>query len=156
MTKSDDALPGSGSRTTSPRNTVQRDAAAFAGAGSLGPVGEGSGLYRLLVQSVRDYAIFSNAVKFTPSGGKVVVTCSIADGTARIVVRDTGPGIPEDKQAAIFEPFVQLGRSLTSPHEGTGLGLAISRDLARAMGGDVSVESVVGEGSTFTLSLPRA
>ena len=100
--------------------------------------------------------LVSNAVKFTPSGGKVVVTCSIEDGTARIFVSDTGPGIPEDKQAAIFEPFVQLGRSLTSPHEGTGLGLAISRDLARAMDGDVSVESVVGEGSVFMLSLPRA
>ena len=100
--------------------------------------------------------LLSNAVKFTPSGGKVTVSCSIDGGTARIVVADTGPGIPEDKQDAIFEPFVQLGRNLTSPHEGTGLGLAISRDLARAMGGDVSVESVVGEGSAFTLSLPRA
>jgi signal transduction histidine kinase len=71
-------------------------------------------------------------------------------------VRDTGPGIPDDKQAAIFEPFVQLGRNLTSPHEGTGLGLAISRDLARAMGGDITVASMVGKGSAFTLKLPAA
>jgi PAS domain S-box-containing protein len=100
--------------------------------------------------------LISNAVKFTPSGGSVTVNCSIHGDRARITVQDTGPGIPEDKQGAIFEPFVQLGRNLTSPHEGTGLGLAISRDLARAMGGDVSVQSVVGEGSTFMLSLPRA
>jgi PAS domain S-box-containing protein len=99
--------------------------------------------------------LLSNAVKFTPSGGRVTVGCSTKGETVRISVRDTGPGIPPDKQAAIFEPFVQLGRSLTSPHEGTGLGLAISRDLARAMDGDVTVESVVDQGSTFTLVLPR-
>ena len=56
---------------------------------------------------------------------------------------------------AIFEPFVQLGRSLSSAHEGTGLGLAISRDLARAMNGNLVVVSQPGVGSTFTLSLPR-
>jgi signal transduction histidine kinase len=79
------------------------------------------------------------------------------DGTDCIVsVRDTGIGIPEDHLEAIFEPFVQVGRSLTSPHEGTGLGLAISRDLARAMGGDIMVESRVGQGSTFTVTLPCA
>jgi signal transduction histidine kinase len=55
----------------------------------------------------------------------------------------------------IFEPFVQLGRSLSSGHEGVGLGLAISRDLARAMGGDVTVASTPGQGATFTLSLQR-
>jgi PAS domain S-box-containing protein len=100
--------------------------------------------------------LLSNAVKFTPAGGRVVVSCMLADDQGVITVRDTGPGIPPDKQDAIFEPFVQLGRSLTSPHEGTGLGLAISRDLARAMGGDVTVESEVDAGSTFKLTLPRA
>jgi signal transduction histidine kinase len=100
--------------------------------------------------------LLSNAVKFTPAGGRVTVWCAESADTVFIAVRDTGPGVPADKQAAIFEPFVQLGRSLTSPHEGTGLGLAISRDLARAMGGDVSVESADGTGSTFTLTLPRA
>jgi signal transduction histidine kinase len=100
--------------------------------------------------------LLSNAVKFTPSGGRVRVFCMGRDDRVEIIVPDTGPGIPTDKLASIFEPFVQLGRSRTSQHEGTGLGLAISRDLARAMHGDVSVESTVGKGSTFTLSLPRA
>jgi len=99
--------------------------------------------------------LLSNAVKFTPSGGRVTVGCEAADDRVLVVVRDTGLGIPADKQTAIFEPFVQLGRTLTSFQEGTGLGLAISRDLARAMGGDVTVESEVDAGSTFTLTLPR-
>jgi signal transduction histidine kinase len=100
--------------------------------------------------------LLSNAVKFTPSGGRVSVECMGIDGRVGIKVCDTGPGIPPDQQTAIFEPFVQLGRTLTSPHEGTGLGLAISRDLARAMGGDLTVESVVDAGSAFTLTLPSA
>jgi signal transduction histidine kinase len=98
--------------------------------------------------------LLSNAVKFTPSGGRVMVGCSIENGVGRIIVQDTGPGIPPDKHEAIFAPFVQLGRSLTSGHEGTGLGLAISRDLARAMRGDIEVESVVGQGTKFTFTLP--
>jgi PAS domain S-box-containing protein len=104
--------------------------------------------------------LLTNAVKFTPEGGRVTVGCGahhgLADAGVLITVTDTGPGIPPDKLRAIFEPFVQLGRSLTSGHEGTGLGLAISRDLARAMGGDVTVESTPGAGATFTLALPRA
>jgi len=100
--------------------------------------------------------LLSNAVKFTPSGGRIRVSCDPrVDGVA-ILVADTGPGIPADKLAAIFEPFVQIGRSLTSTREGVGLGLAISQRLARAMDGDLRVESVEGEGSTFTLTLPLA
>jgi signal transduction histidine kinase len=94
-------------------------------------------------------------VKFTSAPGSVTVSCRASDSTASIDVRDTGVGIPVDKQESIFEPFVQLGRSLSSAHEGVGLGLAISRDLARAMGGDLTVISEPGAGSTFTLSLPR-
>jgi signal transduction histidine kinase len=100
--------------------------------------------------------LLSNAVKFTPDGGRVTVGCTAGEGTVTISVVDTGPGIPPDKQEAIFEPFVQLGRSRTSSHEGTGLGLAISRDLARAMGGDVTVESTPGQGATFAFVLTRA
>jgi signal transduction histidine kinase/PAS domain-containing protein len=99
--------------------------------------------------------LLSNAIKFTPSGGRISIECEADDGTVNIRVLDTGVGIPEDKIGAIFEPFVQLDRKLTSSQEGTGLGLAISRDLARGMGGDLSVESKVGEGSLFRLKLPR-
>jgi hypothetical protein len=98
--------------------------------------------------------LLSNAVKFTPEGGTITVRCGREAQSVMISVRDTGPGIPADKLEVIFDPFVQLGRTLTSRHEGAGLGLAISRDLARAMNGDVRVESVEGEGATFTLSLP--
>ncbi|HEX8274696.1 MAG TPA: PAS domain-containing sensor histidine kinase [Longimicrobiaceae bacterium] len=100
--------------------------------------------------------LLGNAVKFTPHGGRVTVGCGTAGGRVLITVSDTGPGVPQEMQKSIFEPFVQLGRTLTSGHEGTGLGLAISRDLARAMGGDVSVSSTPGGGATFTLSLPPA
>jgi signal transduction histidine kinase len=100
--------------------------------------------------------LLSNAIKFTESPGTVSVVCKESGKTASIEVVDTGPGIPPNKLEAIFEPFVQLGRSLSSAHEGTGLGLAISRELARAMKGNLSVSSKVGSGSTFTLTLPRA
>ena len=99
--------------------------------------------------------LLSNAIKFTEGGGKVTVGTSFTEDTASISVADTGCGIPVDKHEVIFEPFVQLGRSLSSAHEGTGLGLSISRDLARAMNGDLTVTSVQGAGSTFTLTLPR-
>jgi PAS domain S-box-containing protein len=99
--------------------------------------------------------ILSNAVKFTPAGGNVRVLCAAAADSASIAVSDTGPGIPQEQQVAVFQPFVQLGRTLTSGHEGTGLGLAISRDLARAMGGDVFLQGSSGAGSTFVLRLPR-
>jgi PAS domain S-box-containing protein len=99
--------------------------------------------------------LLTNAVKFTSSGGAVTVGCHSAGDDAVITVADTGPGIPAEKVDEIFEPFVQLGRSLSSGHEGAGLGLAISRDMAQAMGGDVTVESSPGKGSTFTLSLPK-
>jgi PAS domain S-box-containing protein len=99
--------------------------------------------------------LVSNAVKFTPSGGRVRVSCEVDGDVVHVRVADTGPGIPPEKLVEIFEPFVQLGRSLSSGHEGVGLGLAISRDLARAMGGDVSVASTFGQGATFTLSLQR-
>jgi signal transduction histidine kinase len=99
--------------------------------------------------------LLSNAVKFTNPGGTIRIQCLANEKNVLMNVIDTGVGVPADKLDAIFEPFVQLGRSLSSAHEGTGLGLAISRDLARAMAGDLSVTSKTGAGSTFTLRLPR-
>jgi signal transduction histidine kinase len=72
-----------------------------------------------------------------------------------VKVIDTGVGIPSDKLEKIFEPFVQLGRGQTAGNVGTGLGLSISRDLARAMGAELTAESNLDSGSIFTLSLPR-
>jgi signal transduction histidine kinase len=72
-----------------------------------------------------------------------------------VCVEDTGPGIPEARREQVFEPFVQLDRSLTQPQEGLGLGLAISRDLARGMKGELSLESSPNSGAKFVLTLPR-
>jgi signal transduction histidine kinase len=73
-----------------------------------------------------------------------------------ISVTDTGVGIPAEKLDLIFDPFIQVHRRLTHTTEGTGLGLSISRDLARGMNGDLTVQSEVGRGSVFTLSLVSA
>jgi signal transduction histidine kinase len=100
--------------------------------------------------------LLSNAVKFTPPGGTVAVDCAAAGSVVEIRVRDTGIGIPADKLDTIFEPFVQVDARLARSQEGVGLGLAISRDLAKGMGGNLVVESQVGRGSAFRVSLPRA
>ena len=97
--------------------------------------------------------LLSNAVKFTEAGG-VEVEVAPAPGSVTVRVRDTGPGVPEHDQDRIFEPFVQADTSATRRHGGTGLGLSVSRELARMLGGDVSIESAAGSGSTFTLQLP--
>jgi signal transduction histidine kinase len=98
--------------------------------------------------------LVGNAIKFTQEGGWILLTCEESGAWVDIRVRDNGQGIAFERQRGIFDPFVQADRSLSSPQEGVGLGLAISRDLARAMGGELSVESTPGEGSTFTLRLP--
>jgi signal transduction histidine kinase len=106
--------------------------------------------------------LLSNAVKFTPSGGRVLVSVARRPASAALAqlvflrVADTGIGVPREKQDLIFDPFVQVAAGLTRASEGTGLGLAISRDLARGMGGDLRMRSVLGRGSTFTVTLRRA
>ena len=101
-------------------------------------------------------AMLSNAIKFSEPEGRITVRCDVEGRLVRLHVTDTGVGVPSDKLDRIFEPFVQLQPGRTRTHEGTGLGLAISRDLARAMHGEITVESTVGVGSTFTLTLPRS
>jgi len=110
------------------------------------------------VEKVRQVLLnlLANAVKFTAPGGRIQVSSGHDDARVHIRVSDTGIGIPLDRRGAIFEPFVQLHRTLAQPAEGTGLGLANSRDLARGMRGELSVESDPGVGSTFTLTLQRA
>ena len=100
--------------------------------------------------------LLGNAVKFTPTGGVTVSAHRFQEPPNRIVihVQDTGLGIPQEKLESIFEPFVQVQERQRRGIEGSGLGLAISRDLARGMGGDVTAESEVGEGSNFSLVLP--
>jgi PAS domain S-box-containing protein len=96
--------------------------------------------------------LLSNAIKFTPRGGHVTVRCTRDDERALIRVEDTGIGIPPDQFQRIFEPFVQL--ETENRERGVGLGLAISRELARAMGGELTAESAPGRGAAFILALP--
>jgi len=99
--------------------------------------------------------LLTNAVKFTDSGGRVSLTAQAADGRATIEVKDTGRGIPADRLDSIFDPFVQV-HSEDTLGEGAGLGLAIARELARGMGGDLTVSSQPDVGSTFRVTLPVA
>lgn len=102
--------------------------------------------------------LFSNAVKFTPEHGKIGVEVTRPDNDSlAVTIWDTGIGIPLDKQEILFEKFQQVNDDIYSrKQEGTGLGLHISRELARLMGGDITMASVPGEGSSFTVTLPRA
>jgi signal transduction histidine kinase len=101
--------------------------------------------------------LVSNAIRHTPSGGRITLdACEVDADHVAVRVSDTGPGIPESKREAIFEPFVQLDRTLSQPREGVGLGLSISRDLARGMGGELSVSNQPTGGACFTLTLLRA
>jgi signal transduction histidine kinase len=108
--------------------------------------------------------LLGNAIKFTEPGGKVTLRCTSCDQEGRaeekgqwvcLAVEDTGMGIPPERLADIFEPFVQVESGYTRRHGGAGLGLAISRRLAHAMGGELSAESEPGRGSRFTLRLRR-
>jgi signal transduction histidine kinase/ActR/RegA family two-component response regulator len=103
--------------------------------------------------------LLGNAVKFTQRGTIVLnVTRDPGDGQFSAVVTDTGPGIPQDELAHIFEAFRQAGNASARPFEGAGLGLTIARDIAQAMGGEIDIESSLGVGTTlrFTARLPGA
>ena len=100
--------------------------------------------------------LVGNAIKFTSEGGEISVRCVEDGDRVAVHVRDTGRGIAPAELPTIFEPFVQLNRDQTAERQrGVGLGLAISRELAAAMGGELSVQSEVGKGSVFTLRLQR-
>lgn len=100
--------------------------------------------------------LLSNAIRYTEPKGQIAVTCALSVEHVLINVRDTGVGIPPDKLEAIFEPFVQVSSAYAGQRQGTGLGLSISRDLARGMGGELSVRSELGKGSVFTVQLRKA
>jgi signal transduction histidine kinase len=99
--------------------------------------------------------LLSNAIKFTEPGGRLAVWCTPSAGRVALHVADSGRGIPAGQLERVFEPFVQIDAPRMRTQDGVGLGLTISRDLARGMGGDLTVTSVPGEGSIFTLELPR-
>ncbi|GAB3641436.1 ATP-binding protein [Spirosoma arcticum] len=100
------------------------------------------------------YNLLANALKFTPAGGRVRVGLVLEDDQAQLTVQDTGIGIAADKVPFIFDRFYQVDDNTTRSFEGTGVGLALVRELTNLLGGQVSVKSQLGEGSTFTVRLP--
>ena len=98
--------------------------------------------------------LLSNAIKFTPEGGRVGVHAGLADGVAEISVSDTGVGIAPEDHEAVFEEFRQVGTDYAKKHEGTGLGLALARRFVELHGGKIWVKSQLGQGATFTFTLP--
>lgn len=110
-------------------------------------VGDRARLRQVLVNLV------GNAVKFTTTGSVAIRAEPDGDGRLRVEIRDTGPGIPVERRALIFERYTQADGSTTRSHGGTGLGLAISKGFVEAMGGEIGVESAVGAGSTFWFTI---
>jgi len=100
--------------------------------------------------------VLSNAVKYTPDGGQVTTSVSRRDGAIIVAVRDTGVGIAAEDQARVFDDFARIESGYAQTQQGTGLGLALARRLVRLMGGDITVESRPGQGSTFTVTVPAA
>jgi len=98
--------------------------------------------------------LLSNAVKFTPEGGRVGFTATAAEDVITIAVSDTGVGIAAADQATIFEEFRQVGHDDARKQEGTGLGLTLAKKFVELHGGQIGVQSQVGQGSTFTFTLP--
>jgi signal transduction histidine kinase/DNA-binding response OmpR family regulator len=136
--------------------TMLRERAARHGIGLSLAVAPGVGLVEADERKVKQvlFNLLSNAVKFTLDGGRVEVTAHPAGGAVAIAVRDTGIGIAPEDQEQIFEEFRQAGQGASAEREGTGLGLALTRRFVELHGGSIRVESRVGVGSTFTVTLP--
>jgi two-component system sensor histidine kinase BaeS len=98
--------------------------------------------------------LFSNALRYTPEGGRIILTLNRAPGIVELLVKDSGPGIPDESLAHLFERFYRADTSRSRSDGGTGLGLAIARQLARAHGGDLSAANHPAGGAVFTLRLP--
>jgi two-component system phosphate regulon sensor histidine kinase PhoR len=100
--------------------------------------------------------LVDNAVKYCPAGSRILVGASADDDRVRLVVADTGPGIAPEHLPRVFERFYRIDAGRSRELGGTGLGLSIVKHMVEAMRGKVSVESSVGQGSTFQVALPRA
>jgi signal transduction histidine kinase len=98
--------------------------------------------------------LLSNAIKFTPEGGRVLLRAEADPLHVVLTVADTGVGIAPEEQELVFEKFRQSGNPLTREHAGTGLGLSIVKELSKLLGGEVTLQSELGRGSTFTVRLP--
>jgi signal transduction histidine kinase len=98
--------------------------------------------------------LLTNAVKFTPDGGRVDVIARRAGEVLQVAVRDTGIGIASEDRDAVFEEFRQVGRHYTNKQEGTGLGLTLTRRFVELHGGRIWLDSEPGKGSTFTFTIP--
>jgi two-component system, NarL family, sensor histidine kinase BarA len=107
----------------------------------------------LLVRRIIDN-LLSNAIKYTPPGGRVMVTARAAGEGIEIAVADTGIGLTEEEQRLLFQRFFRSARPEARQERGTGLGLALVRESLRRLGGDIRVQSEVGQGSTFTVTIP--
>ncbi len=102
------------------------------------------------------YNLLSNSIKFTPPGGQIRIEAEMTtDELVSISVMDNGPGISKEDQEHIFDKFTQVDTSATRPHGGAGLGLAIAKELAGLLGGEITLTSELGQGSAFTLIIPK-
>jgi signal transduction histidine kinase len=116
---------------------------------ALPPVVQDAGKLRQILSN-----LLSNAIKFTPEGGWVLLKGEADNGDLVLTVSDTGIGIGPEDQEMIFDKFRQAASPMTREHEGTGLGLSIVRELSKLLGGDVTLKSELGRGSTFVVRLP--
>jgi signal transduction histidine kinase len=99
--------------------------------------------------------LLGNAIKFSPAGSEVSVSLEDSESDAIITVRDRGPGIPEEEIGRVFQPFTKTGSRRSEREKSAGLGLAIVKKIVAGHGGEISVESKIGEGSAFRVALPK-